>query len=125
MDIDSAMERVLQIPAVANKTFLITITDRSITGLVARDQMTGPYQTPVADVAVTARSYNSYNGEAMAMGERTNIAVVSAPASCRMAIGEAITNIAAANIGDIKNIKLSANWMCACGEQGEGQQQIQ
>ncbi len=119
VDIDSAMERVLQIPAVANKTFLITITDRSITGLVARDQMTGPYQTPVADVAVTARSYNSYNGEAMAMGERTNIAVVSAPASCRMAIGEAITNIAAANIGDIKNIKLSANWMCACGEQGE------
>ena len=119
VDVDAAMERVLKLPAVANKTFLITITDRSVTGLVARDQMVGPYQTPVSDLAVTARSYNAYDGEAMAMGERTNIALVSAPASCRMAIGEAITNIAAANIGDIKNIKLSANWMCACGEEGE------
>ena len=119
VDIDSAMERVLKLPTVANKTFLVTITDRSVTGLVVRDQMTGPYQTPVSDMAVTARSYNAYDGEAMSMGERTNIALVNAPASCRMAIGEAITNIAGANIGDIKNIKLSANWMCACGEQGE------
>ncbi len=119
VDIDSAMERVLKLPAVANKTFLITITDRSVTGLVARDQMVGPYQTPVSDMAVTARSYNTYDGEAVSMGERTNIALVNAPASCRMAIGEAVTNIAGANIGDIKNIKLSANWMCACGEQGE------
>jgi phosphoribosylformylglycinamidine synthase len=81
--------------------------------------MTGPWQEPVSDVALTATSYRSYTGEAMAMGERTNLAIIDAPASCRMAIAEAITNIAGANIGDIKNIKLSANWMCACGEDGE------
>jgi len=114
-----ARDRVLRLPAVANKTFLITITDRSVTGLVARDQMVGPYQTPISNVAVTARSFNAYDGEAMAMGERTNIALVAPAASCRMAIGEAITNIACTNIGDIGNIKLSANWMCACGEEGE------
>ncbi|MFC1498081.1 phosphoribosylformylglycinamidine synthase [Verrucomicrobiota bacterium] len=114
-----AVERVLRFPAVSNKTFLITIADRSITGMVARDQMVGPYQTPISDLAVTATSYNSVTGEAMAMGERTSTAVLSAPASGRMAIGEAITNIAAANIGSISNIKLSANWMCPCGEEGE------
>jgi len=114
-----ARDRVLRLPSVANKTFLITIADRSITGLVARDQMVGPYQTPISNVAVTARSFNAYDGEAMAMGERTNIALVDPAASCRMAIGEALTNIACANIGDIGNIKLSANWMCACGEEGE------
>ena len=119
ININDAVERVLQLPAVANKTFLITITDRSITGMVARDQMSGPYQTPVSDLAVTARSLNAHDGEAMAMGERTNLAIVNAPASCRIAIGEAITNIAPAHIGSIHNIKLSANWMCACGEQGE------
>jgi phosphoribosylformylglycinamidine synthase len=87
--------------------------------MVARDQMVGPHQTPVSDVAVTATSYKSYNGEALSMGERTAIALLSAPASGRMAVGEAITNIAAANIGPINNIKLSANWMCACNEEGE------
>ncbi len=117
--VKDAAERVLQLPAVANKTFLITIADRSITGQVARDQMAGPYQTPVADVAVTTTSLKSYNGECMAMGERTNLAVVNAPASGRMGIGEALTNIAAANIGRISNVKLSANWMCACGEDDE------
>jgi phosphoribosylformylglycinamidine synthase len=117
--LEDAIERILRLPAVANKTFLITITDRSVMGMAARDQMVGPYQTPISDLAVTATSYRSYNGEAMAMGERTPIAIVSAPASGRMAIGEAITNIAAANIGTINNVKLSANWMCACGEEGE------
>ena len=117
--VEDAAERVLHLPAVSNKTFLITITDRSVTGMVARDQMVGPYQTPLADVAVTATSYMSYTGEAMAMGERTNVALISGPASGRMAIGESLTNIAAANIGDIGNVKLSANWMCACGEDGE------
>jgi phosphoribosylformylglycinamidine synthase len=114
-----AVDRVLHLPAVANKSFLITIADRSVTGLVARDQMVGPYQTPVSDVAVTASGYRSFNGEAMAMGERTNVAVIDAPTSGRMAIGEALTNIAAASIGPIGNVKLSANWMCACGEEGE------
>ncbi|MDI6775260.1 MAG: phosphoribosylformylglycinamidine synthase [Verrucomicrobiota bacterium] len=114
-----AVERVLRLPAVADKTFLITIADRSVTGLVARDQMVGPYQTPIADVAVTATGYKACTGEAMAMGERTPVALVSPPASGRMAIGEALTNIAAANIGAIGRVKLSANWMCACGEEGE------
>ena len=114
-----AAKRVLHLPAVANKTFLIAITDRTITGMVTRDQRVGPYQTPIADVAVTVTSHKSYRGEAMAMGERTPVALVAPPASARLAIGEAITNIAAANIGPIGNIKLSANWMCACGEDGE------
>jgi len=114
-----ATQRVLQLPAVANKTFLITIADRSITGMVARDQMVGPYQTPIADAAVTVTSHKSFNGEAMAMGERTNLAIVSAPASGRMAIGEALTNMASTSVGSIEKIKLSANWMCACGEDGE------
>lgn len=119
IDFVDAVERVLHLPAVASKMFLITIADRSVTGMVARDQLTGPWQTPVADCAVTVTSHKSTRGEAMAMGERTPVALVSAPASGRMAIGEAITNIASASIGEIGNIKLSANWMCACGEQGE------
>jgi phosphoribosylformylglycinamidine synthase len=113
--VEDALERVLQVPAVASKSFLITIGDRSVTGMVARDQMVGPWQIPVADCAVTTVSYDSYAGEAMAMGERTPLALVSGPASGRMAVAEAITNIAAAAIGDIRNIKLSANWMCAAG----------
>jgi len=117
--LNAAVDRVLRLPAVANKTFLITIADRSVTGMVARDQMVGPYQIPISDVAVTVTSYKSRNGEAMAMGERTCIAPVCAPASGRMAVGEAITNIAAADIGEIGKVKLSANWMCACGEEGE------
>ena len=114
-----AIDRVLQNPTVASKSFLITIGDRSITGTVARDQMVGPWQVPVADCAVTTTSYDGYTGEAMAMGERTPLALLNAPASGRMAIGEAITNIAATRINDLSDIKLSANWMCAAGHEGE------
>lgn len=114
-----AAERVLRLPAVAEKTFLITIGDRSVTGLVARDQMVGPWQVPVADVAVTAASYDSYNGEAAAMGERTPVALLDHAASVRLAIAEAITNISAAYIGDLNRVKLSANWMAANGHPGE------
>lgn len=114
-----AVERVLTLPTVASKSFLITIGDRTITGMVARDQMVGPWQVPVADVAVTLTDYVGYTGEAMAMGERTPIALVDPPASGRMAIGEAITNMAAADIAEISDIRLSANWMAAAGYQGE------
>ena len=119
IELPEAIDRVLRFPAVANKTFLITITDRSITGMVARDQMVGPWQTPVADVAVTASSMDTYTGEAMAMGERTPLAILNAPASGRIAIGECLTNLAASQVGAIGNIKLSANWMVAAGEAGE------
>ncbi|WFB37852.1 phosphoribosylformylglycinamidine synthase [Kiritimatiellota bacterium B12222] len=119
IDLADAIDRVLRFPAVANKTFLITIADRSITGMVTRDQMVGPWQTPVADVAVTSSSMDSTTGEAMGLGERTPIAILNAPASGRMAIGECLTNMAAANIADIGDIKLSANWMVAAGEAGE------
>lgn len=114
-----AAERVIQHPAVASKQFLITIGDRTVTGLVARDQMVGPWQVPVADCAVTAVSYDTCAGEAMSMGERTPLALLDGPASGRMAIGEAITNIAAARIEKLSDIKLSANWMCAAGHPGE------
>ena len=114
-----AAERVIQHPAVASKQFLITIGDRSVTGLVARDQMVGPWQIPVADCAVTAVSYDTCAGEVMSMGERTPLALLDGPASGRMAIGEAITNIAAARIEKLSDIKLSANWMCAAGHPGE------
>jgi len=114
-----AVDRVLRFPAVANKNFLITIADRSITGMVARDQMVGAWQTPVADVAVTATSMDAYTGEAMALGERTPIAIINAAASGRISIGECLTNIASAYVGKIGNIKLSANWMVAAGEAGE------
>src|SRR5699024_5290355 len=114
-----AAERILRHPAVGSKSFLITIGDRSVTGLVARDQFVGPWQVPVADCAVTASSFDSYVGEAMAMGERTPLAVLDAPASGRMAVGEAITNLAAARIDKISDIRLSANWMAATGHPGE------
>lgn len=114
-----ALRRVLRFPAVANKTFLVTITDRTITGLVHRDQMCGRYQLPVADHAVTVTGYQTATGEAMATGERTPLAIVNAPASGRMAVGEAILQLASAPIGPIGTIKLSANWMAACGEDGE------
>ncbi len=114
-----ACERVLRLPAVAEKTFLITIGDRSVTGLVARDQMVGPWQVPVADAAVTCASYDTYQGEAAAMGERTPAALLSHAASVRLAIAEAVTNIACAQIGDIKRVKLSANWMAANNHPGE------
>jgi phosphoribosylformylglycinamidine synthase len=119
VQLDEAIKRVLSFPAVADKSFLIHIGDRSVTGLVARDQMVGPWQVPVADVAVTASGFHALTGEAMAMGERTPVAVIDAPASGRMAIGEAITNIAAASINALGDIKLSANWMAAAGYQGE------
>lgn len=119
VDIGEAVERVLRHPAVASKSFLITIGDRTITGLVARDQMVGPWQVPVADCAVTATSFDVYTGEAMAMGERTPLALLDAPASGRMAVGETITNLAAARIEKLSDIKLSANWMAAAGHPGE------
>ena len=117
--IDEAVTRVLHHPAVASKSFLITIGDRTITGLVARDQMVGPWQVPVADCAVTATSFDVYTGEAMAMGERTPLALLDAPASGRMAVGETITNLAASRIDKLSDIKLSANWMAAAGHPGE------
>ena len=119
LDIEESVQRVLHHPAVASKSFLITIGDRSITGMVTRDQMVGPWQVPVADVAVTATSFDVYTGEAMAMGERTPLALLDAPASGRMAIGETLTNIAASSIGKLSDIKLSANWMSAAGHPGE------
>ncbi len=119
IDVTEAAYRVLRLPAVAAKTFLITIGDRSVTGLVTRDQMVGPWQVPVADAAVTSTDYHGYLGEAMAMGERTPVALVDGPASGRMALGEAITNIAAAAIDDLSRVSLSANWMAAAGHPGE------
>jgi phosphoribosylformylglycinamidine synthase len=119
LDVTDAIERVLRLPSVAEKTFLITIGDRSVTGLVARDQMVGPWQIPVADCGVTAASYDSYAGEAMSMGERTPVALLNYAASARLAVAESITNIAANAIGDLKRIKLSANWMAAAGHPGE------
>ena len=119
IELKQAALRVLKLPTVANKTFLISIGDRSITGMVARDQMVGPWQVPVADVAVTVADYEGLAGEAMAMGERTPLALIDAAASGRMAVGESITNIAAAQIEKIGDIKLSANWMAAAGHPGE------
>ncbi|WP_153714910.1 phosphoribosylformylglycinamidine synthase [Eikenella corrodens] len=119
IDLKEAAYRVLQLPAVAAKNFLINIGDRSVGGLTHRDQMVGRWQTPVADCAVTIMGFDTHRGEAMAMGEKPAVALFDAPASGRMCIGEAITNIAAVNIGNIGNIKFSANWMAACGNAGE------
>ena len=119
IDIRQSAFDVLRMPSVASKSFLITIGDRSITGMVVRDQMVGPWQVPVADVAVTTASFRGYKGEAMAMGERTPVALLDAPASGRMAIAEALTNIAAADIDKLSDIKLSANWMAPAGHPGE------
>ena len=119
IELAEAARRVLAFPAVADKSFLIHIGDRSVTGLVARDQMVGPWQVPVADVAVTAAGFQASTGEAMAMGERTPLAVIDAAASARMAIGEALTNLAAARIESLPKVKLSANWMAAAGTAGE------
>ena len=119
IDITEAAYRILRLPTVAAKNFLITIGDRSVGGMTHRDQMVGKYQTPVADCAVTMMGFNTYRGEAMSMGEKPTVALFDASASGRMCVGEAITNIAAVNIGDIGNIKLSANWMAACGNEGE------
>ena len=119
IEIKDAVRRILRLPTVAEKTFLITIGDRSVTGLVNRDQMVGPWQVPVADCAVTAASYDSYTGEAMSLGERTPLALLDFGASARMAVAESIMNIAGTDIGSFKRIKLSANWMSAAGHPGE------
>ncbi|MDC9500309.1 MULTISPECIES: phosphoribosylformylglycinamidine synthase [unclassified Pseudoalteromonas] len=119
IDIAEAAQRLLRLPTIAEKTFLITIGDRSVTGLVARDQMVGPWQVPVANCAVTAATYDTYHGEAMSLGERTPAALLNYGASARLAVAESLTNIACANIGSLENIKLSANWMAAAGHPGE------
>ncbi|MHB8253425.1 MAG: phosphoribosylformylglycinamidine synthase [Acidiferrobacter sp.] len=119
LDIHDAIHRVLTLPGVASKEFLVTIGDRSVSGLVCRDQTVGPWQVPVADVGVTATGYQDTSGEALAIGERSPIAVIDAPASARMAIGEALTNIAAARIRRLPDVKLSANWMASAGTEGE------
>lgn len=119
IDLQEAAARVLRLPGVADKTFLITIGDRSVTGLVAREQMVGPWQVPVADVAVTLAGYETYCGEAFAIGEKAPLALIDAPASGRMAIGEALTNMAACLVDDISELKLSANWMAPAGHAGE------
>ncbi len=119
LDLQESIDRVLQLPTVASKSFLITIGDRSISGLVVRDQMVGPWQIPVADCAITSSSYFDYIGEAMAIGERAPLAITNSAASGRMAIAEAIMNISAARILKLEDIALSANWMAACGESGQ------
>ncbi|MFO0519409.1 MAG: phosphoribosylformylglycinamidine synthase [bacterium] len=119
LDLRESVHRVLRLPAVADKTFLVTIGDRSVGGLTARDQMVGPWQVPVADCAITLSGFTGYTGEAMAIGERAPLALVDAPASGRMAVGEAITNIAAAPIVELGSVKLSGNWMAAAGHPGE------
>ena len=119
MTVADAVNRVLHLPTVAEKTFLITIGDRSVTGMVARDQMVGPWQIPVANCAVTTASLDSYYGEAMSLGERAPVALLDFAASGRLAVGEALTNIAATDIGPLTRIKLSANWMAAAGHPGE------
>ncbi|MDQ6962271.1 MAG: phosphoribosylformylglycinamidine synthase [Mariprofundaceae bacterium] len=119
IQLEDAIERVLRLPSVGDKSFLITIADRSVGGMVTRDQMVGPWQVPVADVAVSSSDFHGYTGEAMSIGERTPVAVLDGSASGRLAVAEAITNIAAARIKNIGDIKLSANWMAACGHEGE------
>ncbi len=117
--IAESLKRLLKLPTVADKSFLITIGDRAVGGLVSRDQMVGPWQVPVADAAVSLSDFQGYAGEAMAMGERSPVALLDAPASGRLAVGEAITNIMAADVRALTDIRLSANWMAACGEPGE------
>jgi phosphoribosylformylglycinamidine synthase len=117
--LSDSLDRLLKLPTIADKSFLITIGDRTVSGLISRDQMVGPWQVPVADVAVSLSSYEEYSGEAMAMGERAPVAVLDAPASGRLAVAEAITNMMAADIGRLQDIRLSANWMAACGQPGE------
>ena len=119
IEIGPALARVLRMPAVADKSFLVTIGDRTVGGLVARDPMVGPWQVPVADCAVTLSGFRTFGGEAMAMGERPPLALLDARAAARMAVAEALTNIAAADVATIERVALSANWMAACGEPGE------
>jgi len=119
VDLAEALYRVLRLPAVADKTFLISIGDRSVSGLVSRDQMVGPWQVPVANASVTLSDYRGYSGEAMSMGERTPLALLDAPSAGRIAIGEALTNMGSAWVGDLSRTVLSANWMAAAGHAGE------
>ena len=119
IEVGPALERVLRMPAVADKSFLVTIGDRTVGGLVARDPMVGPWQVPVADCAVTLSGFHGHTGEAVAMGERTPLALLDARAAGRMAVAEALTNIASADVAEIGRVVLSANWMAACGEPGE------
>ena len=119
LDVRDAAFRLLRLPTIADKTFLVTIGDRSVGGMISRDPLVGPWQVPVADVAVTVSDYFSTHGEAMAMGERTPLALLDSAAAARMAVGEAVTNIAAVDIAKIEDVRLSANWMAACGEPGE------
>ncbi|KAF0103675.1 MAG: phosphoribosylformylglycinamidine synthase [bacterium] len=119
LDLVEAAYRVLRHPSVANKNFLITIGDRTVGGFTARDQFVGPWQMPVADVAVTTLGYDTNLGEAMAMGERSPVALINPAASGRMAVGEAVTNLAAAAVNDLSDLRLSANWMAAAGHPGE------
>ena len=120
-DLLDVLSQVLRFPSVGSKKFLITIGDRSITGLVAQEQMVGPWQEPVADVAVTASGFNAYTGEAMCMGERPALALLNPAASARMAVGEALTNLVAARVSDLSRVVLSANWMAAAGRGEEDQ----
>lgn len=122
LNFDNSAECVLRFPSVADKSFLVTIGDRSVTGLIHRDQMVGPWQVPVADAAITLAGYESVSGEAMAIGERSPIAVSNAPASARMAVGEALTNLRSAAVSKISDVKLCANWMAAPSIEGEGSQ---
>ncbi len=115
IELDEAIQRVLSFPAVADKSFLIHISDRSVGGLTSRDQLVGPWQVPVSDVAVTTSSYTGYTGEAMSLGERTPVAIMAGAASARLAVGEAVTNLAAADVSKLSDVRLSANWMAAAG----------
>lgn len=117
--LEDVVTQVLSHPTVASKQFLITIGDRTVGGLTARDQMVGPWQTPVSDVAVTLWDFEGFGGQAMALGERPPLAIVDSAAASRMALGEALTNLVAADIGPLETVKLSANWMAACGEPGQ------
>ncbi|MBW2273656.1 MAG: phosphoribosylformylglycinamidine synthase [Deltaproteobacteria bacterium] len=119
IELEDAARRVLRLPTVGDKSFLVTIGDRTVTGLVARDQMVGPWQVPVADAAITASGFDGYTGEAMAVGERTPVALLDSAAAARMAVGEALTNLASAAVVGTRQVKLSANWMAAAGHPGE------
>ena len=119
IELEDAIKRLLNLPTIASKNFLITIADRSVTGLIARDQMIGPWQVPVADCAISLSDYEGYQGEAMSIGEKTPLSLINAAAAARMSVGEALTNLLGAYIEDINHINLSANWMCASGHPGE------
>ena len=119
VDPREALRRVLRFPAVADKTFLVTIGDRTVGGMISRDPMVGPWQVPVADCGVTTADYFGHAGEAMAMGERTPVALLDPAAAARLAVAEAVTNVLAADVRALGDVRLSANWMAACGEPGE------